>query len=621
MLARVEQPSLIRIDGRKFEAFEFQNQMVEDLHEHIGNGFHRICMIAPTGAGKTFVAATILKEASEMGCKSVFLVKLNCLLDQTAREFRELGIRCSVFQASRAVDWTSDVIIASLQTVTARLKKQSVEEIFGDEVSLFFCDEAHESSFDKSYIAIEKTYLPQEGTFIGLTGSPWRSSPKQGLSERFDATVVAPQPPELVKLGRIVPARIFHPGDVFTPADLDVRQGDYVTSQVEAQAMKSASLESVVRNWIEKGDNRPTVAFCPGVKTAEALCAAFVSHGIAAEWQCGETRMGRAGKAEHERGELTRAAQDYRLANGITKVLCNVATLTAGWNVPEVSLVIFYMETLSRCRWIQATGRGSRTCNRIGKTDFWVHDYGSNGVRFGSPTGYQNYSIQPRGKSGAAGSIGLKSCPDCNELVSNLTQVCPHCGYEFVKDLESEAKQEDLGLDVELSEYFDEAAKRQVKFLRDAKRFCFTGGMSKDQVTPDLPVDDFKRAYGFIPPKEWHLGACCGLRPTAAKRAAYEEYLRKFAKSDHWFNWHMRLEFGPGEAQSGQQSLFKEKAKWWEVLGVSDRCGRAEAKAAYRDLALQYHPDVCGESDAEEKMKLVNRAWDEACKFFGGQTL
>ena len=92
MLARVEQPSLALVetktDGGRFKPFEFQQKMKDEFHEHVRNGEQRICMIASVGAGKTFVAATILKEFAERGCQAYFLVKLNCLLDVLLRQLR-----------------------------------------------------------------------------------------------------------------------------------------------------------------------------------------------------------------------------------------------------------------------------------------------------------------------------------------------------------------------------------------------------------------------------------------------------------------------------------------------------------------------------------------------------
>ncbi|PHR57891.1 MAG: DnaJ family protein [Arcobacter sp.] len=48
----------------------------------------------------------------------------------------------------------------------------------------------------------------------------------------------------------------------------------------------------------------------------------------------------------------------------------------------------------------------------------------------------------------------------------------------------------------------------------------------------------------------------------------------------------------------------------YETLEVSSSASEAEIKKAYRKLARQYHPDVNKDSDAEEKFKEINAAYE-----------
>lgn len=49
---------------------------------------------------------------------------------------------------------------------------------------------------------------------------------------------------------------------------------------------------------------------------------------------------------------------------------------------------------------------------------------------------------------------------------------------------------------------------------------------------------------------------------------------------------------------------------YYQILGIARDADQAEVKKAYRKLARKYHPDVSKESDAEEKFKEVNEAYE-----------
>ena len=48
----------------------------------------------------------------------------------------------------------------------------------------------------------------------------------------------------------------------------------------------------------------------------------------------------------------------------------------------------------------------------------------------------------------------------------------------------------------------------------------------------------------------------------------------------------------------------------YETLGISESASADEIKKAYRRLARKYHPDICKESDCEEKFKEINGAYE-----------
>ena len=51
-------------------------------------------------------------------------------------------------------------------------------------------------------------------------------------------------------------------------------------------------------------------------------------------------------------------------------------------------------------------------------------------------------------------------------------------------------------------------------------------------------------------------------------------------------------------------------ADYYEILGVSKNASDAEIKTAYRKQALKWHPDRNKSSEAAEKFKEINKAYE-----------
>jgi len=50
--------------------------------------------------------------------------------------------------------------------------------------------------------------------------------------------------------------------------------------------------------------------------------------------------------------------------------------------------------------------------------------------------------------------------------------------------------------------------------------------------------------------------------------------------------------------------------EYYNILGISEKSGISEIKAAYRRLAKKYHPDISDLPNAKEKFILVNEAYE-----------
>lgn len=581
--------------------FPFQRRMVEEFLQAIRSGDRHIIMCAGTGAGKTFMSAMIihyLVQSESLRC--VFLVDLNCLIDQAIAEFRQLGIKAVPYQGSSSRSSHSrlqlqfaNVIVASVQTLESRRKKQNLREILGD-VGLVVADECHTTAFSKAYEALRETY--NLGTvFLGLSATiKTQSLGDRYLGRLFHKIIRSPSMEEMIKLGRCVPARMFSPSGILNPATLhiDERTADYDLGEQQEQI--KAKYPDIVRSWIEYGEGRSTTAYCPTIESAQGLVDEFLKQGIRAELQTGSTPMGVHGPKEHVEGVVTRASQNYRLDTGITKVVCSVGTQVKGWNLKSLGCIMLVRSTKSLSLFLQIVGRGGRACKNpywsdSEKLNYLLLDFGGNLERF--------HPISPNDFGSRDGDYDIEERSPARETTKERSL------NEKPAQDEPEDDQEEEGL--ELYEWFDKTAVKQIAFLRKLKKQAFEQGTS-----PETAEKAYLKEYGFLPFREWHLGAVFGPFPTKKNRVDYLEYLKKFAPHDYWLQTRMNLEFGNGKTTSSR--TIKEKAPWHRTLGVSPKTTLAIAHRAYQKLAKRWHPDLNKSPEAKAAMQVLNKAWEEA---------
>ncbi len=550
----------------------YQQQMVGQTYQFIRSGKRRVLLVVIMGAGKTYTSAWMIRDAVSKGHRCVFLVALNVLLEQTAESLQHLGINCTILQGNRPVDPNADVIVASCQTLQARLKRgKDLETLLGNP-RLFVVDEAHNTAFLKVYEKVERHYLHQGAAFIGLTATPWRLSRKEWLGQHFDAMVEGPQPPDLIQSGAAVPCRGYTLTGAFDLETLHVRNGDYIDSEISSQACRPEALEHVVREWQRIARTRTTLMVGATVEQALKTQQQFLRHDIPAEVIVGSTPQDE------------RKAIFERVREGKTRVICSVGCLTAGFNLPKIDCILYVRATKSQALFHQTAGRGSRPYP--GKDDYILLDFGGNLKRHGNPMGYQVYDISEPFQPDKAPQT--KTCPECGGEVNIFAQVCPCCGYEFSTDELDD--QESLVLQ-SLNEYVDKFTKKKIAHLRQWRKAAYQDGK-----TPDSAIEQFVSTYGHNPPAEWLLYATLGKRVSQKRKLAYLDYLENHCQqtrwAEQWIRFHLSLEFGTSDLE--QLQLFRQ---WGEALEVPYSASWEEVKAAYI-AKIQHLPDGHPEHEA-----------------------
>ena len=312
--------------------------------------FDRLLGIAPTGAGKTIMAAELIKrlmiEPSHNGGTGIlFLADAKELVKQGANKIHrwcELPIGCMGIEQGSLKALPGDiVVVATSQSIARRLEKWPANYF-----THIIIDEAHRNSLGSHPSAILNHF--ETAKVLGITATPFRSDKRQ-LSEVYEEIAYEIALPDLIQQGylsritvRSVPCNV----DL---SNIRTTQGDYNANDL-GQAV-DPHLDELARLLASEAWDRKTVAFLPLVETSKAFAQACNRYGL---------------KAVHVDGV------DREALSSDWQVICNASLLTTGWDEPSVDCVYIVRPTKSTVLYQQMVGRGTRICD--GKKDLLLLD-------------------------------------------------------------------------------------------------------------------------------------------------------------------------------------------------------------------------------------------------------
>lgn len=286
----------------------YQQRAIVDARQAFAKGRRAVLLYAPTGAGKTTIAACIAQSAIAKAKRVAFIAHRKELIDQAAARFRRFGMAVGVQGHPKS----APIQVTSPQTILARRELP--------EADIAIVDEAHHY-VSSSWLKIVRTYLQVGARLVGLSATPERAD-GIGLGEVFDHLVVVAQIRDLQELGFLTRCRVFSPKT--SPRALAIEPIDAFTRYAE---------------------NRSTVVFAPHVKAGLDFAAQFRAKGIPAGFVDGEM-------ADEDRERVL-----ARFASGQDRVIVNVMVLTEGWDCPRAKVCILARRSGSPSLYLQMVGR------------------------------------------------------------------------------------------------------------------------------------------------------------------------------------------------------------------------------------------------------------------------
>ena len=395
-------------DGTTFPAPRpFQLSAHEALRQGFRDGHKRQLIMAPTGAGKTYLGLRICNEAMQKGKKAVFLCDRTTLINQTSQVAEDYGLKDhGIIQANHWRRMPDELLqIASAQTIAKRE--------YWPQLDVLVVDEAH------TQYKVWTDYAMESGAaIIGLSATPFSN----GLGKIFTNLINATTMHDLTESGVLVPMRIFS----CTKPDMTgaaTAGGEWTDKAAEEREM--GIVGDVVQEWIKFAENRKTIIFGSTIKHCEELCRQFITQGVMAAVFTSETTA-------KEREDLL---SEYRKEDSYLRVLISVEALAKGFDVPDVGCVCDarpLRKSLSTA--IQMWGRGLRSYPN--KKDCYLLDFSGNIIRFAEDftdiffNGLEKLDDGEKldKKIRKDEETEMKGCPKCG--YKPFHKRCMGCGYE-----------------------------------------------------------------------------------------------------------------------------------------------------------------------------------------------
>jgi len=447
-------------------------------------GFRDICVVSPTGSGKTTIGAFILYKGGLKSNSGLVVAHRRELIYQWSMTLASLGVYHDIIASSSSINQIkcdqvrrfgkifykdkAPIKVASIQTLVVRYLHMDQSWI----PKIIVIDEGHHATVGSNYEFLFKHYVGSIRLYF--TATPERLDGK-GLGAGFggfcDHLVEGMQPKWLIENGFLSKYRMFCPPMDFSLSDVKTKFGEYDQGQIEGLIERSKITGDAIAEYLEHIPGEPAIVFCTSVKHADRTAEEFRLAGVKAESVNGNTHP-------TERKRILDG-----LGNGSVHVVTSADLIGEGVDIPNVRGVFCLRPTKSFALWRQMQGRGLRIAK--GKIDCMIFDHAGNCERHGLPDLEVEWSLEGSVKrsSSSKNDIKVLVCPKCFSAFKPCKE-CPSCGHVF-ENKRRDIQTEDGNL-VEIN--LAMMAEMQIKMMRKKE-------VGKAKTYPELLLIEKSRGY------------------------------------------------------------------------------------------------------------------------------
>lgn len=411
--------------------YPHQATQSQEIDAAWASGNRNVLAVAPTGAGKTVIAAHKIHEHPGPSC---VIAHRQELVSQLSVAIAKEGIQHNIVGPSNVIKlcvnlhmqkigrayFNSDAkcTVAGVDTLLRRMGRLSG---WGKSISLWVQDEAHHVQKKNKWGKVLDLFPNARG--LGFTATPRRSD-GHGLGEWndgvFNTIVDGPNLRWLIKNRWLTDYTIYAP-----PNNLDLSavpvgaSGEFVADKAAVALHRSTVYGDVVKHYLSIAPGKLGVTFAPNVKDAQEIADKFNAAGVPAA-------MIHAGTPDRERYQLLQRYERREILQ-----LVNVDIFGEGFDLPAIEVCSFARPTASWALYVQQFGRALRLME--GKERAIIIDHVGNVLRHGGPPDRLiKHTLERQEKTASANTVQLyKVCanPVCNKVYSRFLRECPYCGY------------------------------------------------------------------------------------------------------------------------------------------------------------------------------------------------
>lgn len=373
---------------------DYQSEDLGALRIAMRGGAKRILFEASVGYGKSVIIETLAEKYSGAGKLVWVFSNRSAVVNQLAKRAAHLP----------------GVSVMTVQAADRRRDKLALCP-----AHIILVDEAHMGGSAEQYQRVLD--CAPGGVVVAFTGTP-----KPDLFDVFPCHVQGKGARWLTDNGFLSPLKYVCPN----PLDMrgiKITNGEYDDAQVLELLEKRKIFSKTIDTYRAYGLGVPTLGFCVNVKHATDTAEQFRNAGHNCEVLTGKDK-------DKDVERKIDSLKDGGLIFSVDKV-------SAGFDLPDLRVLLHMRPTKSEQLWVQQLGRAARASD--GKTHGLVLDHVGNTLRLGTLTEERNWrgdepTVRAQRQTESGEKLSIRQCQGCMAVFEAGPSACPYCEHTLAKE-------------------------------------------------------------------------------------------------------------------------------------------------------------------------------------------